>query len=169
MDGSCTINRPKRRKMTHRKCRTWRCGFTMPNDKDHCPNCGMPKGVWQRILTYLRFAPKHPNLRQAESEVWSTINSVRDELQRLTTLERDLTGYHKPKMNPTQKEALQKGKAHITRKAKPGLLRLKAIEAARWQNVGFRWSCASPTRARATPSWRRSTNSSTATPASARP
>ena len=120
--------------MTHRKCRTWRCGFTMPNDKDHCPNCGMPKGVRRRILTYLRFAPKHPNLRQAELEAWSSINSVRDELQQLTTLEGDLTGYHKPKMNPTQKEALQKGKAHIARKAKPGLLRLKAIEAARWQN-----------------------------------
>ncbi len=120
--------------MTHSKCRTWRCGFMMPNDKDHCPNCGMPKGVWRRILTHLTFASKHPNLRQAEFEAWSTINSVRDELQRLTTLERDLTGYHKPKMNPTQKEALQKGKAHITRKAKPGLQRLKSIEAARWQN-----------------------------------
>ena len=120
--------------MTHRKCRTWRCGFKIPNDKGHCPNCGMPKGVWRRILTYLRFAPKQPNLRQAELDAWSTINSVRDELQQLTTLEGDLTGYHKPKMNPAQKEALQKGKAHITRKAKPGLERLKAIEAARWQN-----------------------------------
>ncbi len=120
--------------MTHRKCRTWRCGFMIPNEKDHCPNCGMPKSLWRRILTYVRLAPEHPNLRQAELAAWSTINSARDELEKLTTLEGDLTGYHKPKMNPTQKEALQKGKAHITRKAKPGLLRLKAIEAARWQN-----------------------------------
>lgn len=49
-------------------------------------------------------------------------------------LEGDLTGFHKPKMSPAQKEALEKGRAHIARKAKPGLTRLKAIEAARWQN-----------------------------------
>ncbi len=58
----------------------------MPNDKDHCPNCGMPMGGWRRILTHLGFAPKHPNLRQAELEAWSAINSVRDELKQLTTL-----------------------------------------------------------------------------------
>lgn len=49
-------------------------------------------------------------------------------------LEGDLTGFHKPKMSPAQKEALEKGRAHIARKAKPGLTRLRAIEAARWQN-----------------------------------
>jgi hypothetical protein len=48
--------------------------------------------------------------------------------------EGDLTGFHKPKMSPPQKEALQKGRAHIARKVKPGLKRLKAIEVARWQN-----------------------------------
>ena len=119
---------------THRKCRTWRCHFKIPIDRDHCPDCGMPRGLWRRTVTYLRFVPKRPNLRQAEREAWSTINSARDELEKLTTLEGDLTGFHKPKMSPTQKEALQKGRAHIARKAKPGLARLKAIEAARWQN-----------------------------------
>ena len=63
--------------MTHRKCRTWRCGFKIPNGNDHCPNCGMPKSLWRRVLTYLGLAPKYPNLRQAELEAWSTINSAR--------------------------------------------------------------------------------------------
>ncbi|MCH7565373.1 MAG: hypothetical protein IH968_16290 [Gemmatimonadetes bacterium] len=120
--------------MKHRKCRTWRCGFKISDEKDHCPNCGMPKGLSRRMLTLLRLAPKYPNLRQAEREAWSTIDSARDELDKLTTLEGDLTGFHKPKLTPAQKEALQKGRAHIIRKAKPGLTRLKAIEAARWQN-----------------------------------
>ena len=120
--------------MKHRKCRMWRCGFKVSEDKDHCPNCGIPMGLLRRILTLLRLTPKHPNLRQAEREAWSSIDSVREELDKLVALEGDLTGFHKPKMSPGQKEALQKGRAHITRKAKPGLKRLKAIEAARWQN-----------------------------------
>jgi len=87
-----------------------------------------------RVARLLRLVPKHPNLRQAEREAWSTIDNARDELEKLTTLEGDLTGFHKPKMSPAQKEALQKGRVHVARKAKPGLKRLKAIEAARWQN-----------------------------------
>ena len=75
-----------------------------------------------------------PNLGQAEREAWATINAARDELEKITVLEGDLTGFHKPKMSPAQKEALEKGRAHIARKAKPGLTRLRAIEAARWQN-----------------------------------
>jgi len=78
--------------MKCRKCRTWRCGFKISDDKDHCPNCGMPRGPTRRILTFLRLAQKCPNLRQAEREAWPTIDSVRDELAKLTTLEGDLTG-----------------------------------------------------------------------------
>ena len=120
--------------MKHRKCRTWRCGFKLSEDKDHCPNCGISTRLLPRILTFLRLARRRPNLREAEREAWATIDSARKELDKLTTLEGDLTGFHKPKMSPAQKEAMQKGRAHITRKAKPGLMRLKAIEAARWQN-----------------------------------
>ncbi len=120
--------------MKHRKCLTWRCGYKLSKDKDYCPNCGIPTALSGRILTFLRLAAKQPNLREAEREAWNIINSARAELDKLTKLEGDLTGFHKPKMTPAQKEALQKGRAHITRKAKPGLMKLKAIEAARWQN-----------------------------------
>jgi hypothetical protein len=120
--------------MKHRKCRTWRCGFKLSVDKDHCPNCGMPRALLLWVSRLLRLAPKYPNLRETEREAWATIDSARDELAKLTTLEGDLTGFHKPKMSPAQKEALQKGRVHVARKAKPGLKRLKAIEAARWQN-----------------------------------
>ena len=120
--------------MKHRKCRTWRCSFKLSADRDRCPNCGIPTAWSGRFLTFLRLASKRPNLRQAEREAWSTIDSARQELDKLTALEGDLTGFHKPKMSPAKKKALQKGRAHITRKAKPGLKKLKAIEAARWQN-----------------------------------
>lgn len=120
--------------MKHRKCLTWRCGYKLSKDKDYCPNCGIPTALSGRILTFLRLAAKQPNLREAEREAWTIIDSARAELDKLTKLEGDLTGFHKPKMTPAQKEALQKGRAHITRKAKPGLMKLKAIEAARWQN-----------------------------------
>ena len=83
--------RPKSLEMKHRKCCTWRCGFKISDDKDHCPQCGMPKGPARRILTFLRLAQKYPNLRQAERDAWSTIDRARDELAKLTTLEGDLT------------------------------------------------------------------------------
>jgi hypothetical protein len=118
--------------MKHRKCLTWRCGYKLSEDKDYCPNCGIPTTLLGRILTFLRLAARQPNLREAEREAWAIIDGARGELDKLTKLEGDLTGFHKPKMTPAQKEALQKGRAHITRKAKPGLMKLKAIEAARW-------------------------------------
>jgi hypothetical protein len=119
---------------THTKCRTWRCGYQIPADRDHCPDCGIPRRLWGRLLTRVGLASKRPNLRHSEREAWKVIDAARDEMQKLVDLEGDLTGFHKPKMTDQQKEALGRAKAHIARKAFPGLERLKAIEAARWQN-----------------------------------
>ncbi len=120
--------------MTHRKCRTWRCGFQVPVEKDRCPNCGMPVALFAWLLALVRPGARHPNLRAAEAEAWSVIDSAREEFDKLVALEGDLTARHKPKMTEAQQEAIRKAREHIIRKAKPGLKRLKAIEVARWQN-----------------------------------
>jgi hypothetical protein len=86
------------------------------------------------LLTHLRLAARHPNLRQAEREAWAVIDAARDEFAKLAAVEGDLTGRHKPKLTDAQRAALQKGKSLVARKAKPGLARLKEIEVARWQN-----------------------------------
>jgi hypothetical protein len=57
---------------------------------------------------------------------------VQSEWQKLATLRRDLTGYHKPKMTPDQRAAIAKGEDQISRKAQPALQRLNGIEVARW-------------------------------------
>lgn len=121
--------------MTHAKCRTLRCGFQIPVEKDHCPNCGIPRGLVGRLLVRIGLYARRPNLRQAEKEAWEVINAANDEMKKLVDLEGDLTGFHKPKMSDKQKDALATAKSHIAKKAFPGLKRLKAIEAARWQNA----------------------------------
>ena len=119
---------------THVKCRTLRCGFQIPIQKDHCPGCGMPRSWVARVLTHLGARQRQPNLRQAEAEAWAVVKGANAELTRILSLEDELTGYHKPKMSPQQREAIDRAKAHIVEKAKPGLRQLKAIEVARWQN-----------------------------------
>ena len=86
------------------------------------------------LLTFLRIFKRRPNLRQSEQGAWSVINAARDEYSKLTEVEGDLTGRHKPRLTDAQKDALHKGKTLLIRKAKPGLARLKAIEVVRWQN-----------------------------------
>ncbi|MGY8799268.1 MAG: hypothetical protein ACKVG4_10865 [Longimicrobiales bacterium] len=58
------------------------------------------------LLTHLRLAGRHPNLREAEREAWGVINSARDELAKIAEVEGDLTGRHKPKLTDAQKAAL---------------------------------------------------------------
>ena len=87
---------------------------------------------------------------------------MREEWQKLATLQGDLTGDHKPKMTPEQKAAIEKGEEQISRKAQPALQRLKEIEVARWQNGWIRLPRVSQTRTSVTPNWRGSTRSSTA-------
>ena len=120
--------------MGYRKCRSWRCGFNIAQDKRHCPGCGFPAGLWARVMVHLRLARKGPSLRPLEAELWRVIDKAKNEWQKLATLESDLTGFHKPKMPPEQKAAIDKGKAQITRKVQPALQQLKEIEVARWQN-----------------------------------
>ena len=119
----------------YRKCRSWRCNFNISADKEYCPGCGFPRGLWRRVLVHLRIAPRGPSLRPAEAEVWKVIDKVQGEWLKLATLEGDLTGYHKPKLTPEQKAAIEKGEKQISRKAQPALQRLKEIEVARWQNA----------------------------------
>jgi hypothetical protein len=118
----------------YRRCRTWRCDFNIPIGKEFCPGCGLPTRLWRRVLVHLRIARRRPSLRPAEAEVWKLINQVQKEWQKLANLEGDLTGYHKPKMTPEQRAAIEKGEDQISRKAQPALQRLKEIEVARWQN-----------------------------------
>ena len=120
--------------MGYKKCRSWRCGFNISTGKEHCPGCGFPTSLWGRVLVHLRIAPRAPSLRPAEAEVWKVIDKAQDEWQKLATLQGDLTGYHKPKMTPEQRAAIEKGEEQISRKAQPALQRLKEIEVARWQN-----------------------------------
>lgn len=120
--------------MGYKKCRTWRCGFNISTGKQHCPGCGFPPSLWGRLLVHLRIAPRGPSLRPVEAELWKVIDKAKAEWQKLATLEGDLTGYHKPKMPPEQRAAIEKGKQQITRKVQPALKRLKEIEVARWQN-----------------------------------
>ena len=122
--------------MGYRKCRRWGCDFNVSVGKEYCPGCGFPRTLWRRVLVYLRIAPRGPSLRPAEAEAWKIINKAQDEWQKLATLEGDLTGYHKPKLTPEQKAAIEKGEEQISRKAQAALQRLKEIEVARWQN---RW------------------------------
>ena len=121
--------------MGYRKCRRWGCDFNISADKEYCPGCGFPRGLWRRVLVYLRIAPRGPSLRPAEAEVWKVIDKAQREWQKLATLEGDLTGYHKPKLTPEQRAAIEKGEEQISRKAQPALQRLKEIEVARWQNA----------------------------------
>ncbi len=123
--------------MNYRRCRTWRCDFNISNGKKHCAGCGFPTTLWGRVLVHLRISSRGPSLRPAEVEVWRIIDKSRDEWQKLVTLEGELTGYHKPKMTPEQKAAIEKAEEQISRKAQPALQRLKEIEVARWQNA---WS-----------------------------
>jgi len=123
--------------MGYRKCRSWRCDFNISAGKHYCPGCGFPTSLWGRVLVYLRIAPRQPSLRPAEAELWRVIDKAQAEWQKLETLAGDLTGYHKPKMTPEQKAAIEKGEEQISRKAQPALQRLKEIEVARWQNA---WS-----------------------------
>ena len=120
--------------MGYRRCRTWRCGFNIPIGKGYCPGCGLPTSLWRRLLVHLRMASRSRSLRPAEAQVWKLINKVQREWQKLATLEGDLTGYHKPKMTPEQRAAIEKGGERISQKAQPALQRLKEIEVARWQN-----------------------------------
>ncbi len=120
--------------MGHTKCRSWRCDFNISTGKESCPGCGFPTGLWRRVLVHLRIASKGPSLRSAEAEAWKAIDKAQEEWQKLATLQGDLTGYHKPKMTPEQKAAIEKGEGQISRKAQPALQRLKKIEVARWQN-----------------------------------
>ena len=94
--------------MGYKKCRSWRCGFNISTGKEHCPGCGFPTSLWGRVLVHLRIAPRGPSLRPAEAEVWKVIDKAQDEWQKLATLQGDLTGYHKPKMTPEQRAALNK-------------------------------------------------------------
>ena len=120
--------------MGYRRCRSWRCDFNIPIGKNCCPGCGFPTSLWGRVLVHLRIASHGRSLRPAEAEVWKLIDKVQEEWQKLATLEGDLTGYHKPKMTPEQRAAMEKGEEQISRKAQPALQRLKEIEVARWQN-----------------------------------
>ena len=120
----------------YRKCSRWGCDFNITADKEHCPGCGFPRKLWRRVLVYLGIAERGRSLRPAEAEAWKVIDKARDEWQKLATLEGDLTGYHKPKLTPEQKAAIERGEAQISRKAQAALKRLKEIEVARWQN---RW------------------------------
>ena len=120
--------------MGYKKCRTWRCGFNISTGKRHCPGCGFPTSLAGRLLVHLRLARRGPSLRPLEVEIWKVINKANDEWQKLATLEGDLTGYHKPKMPPEQKAAIEKGKSKIRRKVQPALQQLKEVEVARWQN-----------------------------------
>ena len=120
--------------MGYRKCRRWRCDFNISRGKAYCPGCGFPTSLWGRALVHLRIAPRGPSLRGAEAEVWKVIDKTQEEWQKLATLEGDLTGYHKPKLTPEQRAAIEKGGDQISRKAQPALRRLKEIETARWQN-----------------------------------
>ena len=103
----------------------------------------------QGLLSWLR-APDEPvgsraRIRQnrsagaipapGEAEVWKIIDKAQEEWQKLATLQGELTGYHKPKLTPEQKAAIEKGEEQISRKAQPALQRLKEIEVARWQNA----------------------------------
>ncbi len=119
----------------YRKCRHWGCDFNISAGKEYCPGCGLPRGLWRRVLVYLRIAQRGPSLRPAEAEVWKIIDKAQGEWQKLATLEGDLTGYHKPKLTPEQRDAIEKGEEHISRKAQAALQRLKEIEVARWQNA----------------------------------
>ncbi len=119
----------------YRKCSRWGCDFNIVAGKETCPGCGFPRKFWRRVLVYLRIAPRAPSLRPAEAEVWKIIDKAQDEWQKLATLEGDLTGYHKPKLTPEQKAAIEKGEQQISRKAQTALQRLKEIEVARWQNA----------------------------------
>ena len=120
--------------MGYKKCRSWRCDFSISTGKEYCPGCGFPTRVWGRVLVHLRIAPRGPSLRPAEAEAWKVIDKTQREWQKLATLEGDLTGYHKPKLTPEQKAAIEKGEEQIGRKAQTALQRLKEIEVARWQN-----------------------------------
>ncbi len=120
--------------MGYRRCRSWRCDFNISTGKEYCPGCGFPTTLWGRVLVHLRIVRRSPSLRPAEVEVWKIIDQVQKEWQKLATLEGDLTGFHKPKMTPEQKAAIEKGEDQISRKAQPALQRLKEIEVARWQN-----------------------------------
>ena len=120
--------------MGYRKCRGWRCDFNISMGKEYCPGCGLPVRLWGRVLVRLKIARRRPSLRASEAEVWKIIGKVQEEWQKLATLQGDLTGYHKPKMTPEQKAAIEKGEEQISRKAQPALQRLKQIEVARWQN-----------------------------------
>ncbi len=118
----------------YRRCRSWRCDFNISTGKEYCPGCGLPTGLWGRVLVHLRIARRRPSLRPAEAEVWRVIDKAQDEWQKLATLAGDLTGYHKPKLTPEQKAAIEKGEEQISRKAQAALQRLKEIEVAHWQN-----------------------------------
>jgi len=120
--------------MGYRRCRSWRCDFNISTGKEYCPGCGFPTTLWGRVLVHLRIVRRSPSLRPAEVEVWKIIDGVQKEWQKLATLEGDLTGFHKPKMTPEQKAAIEQGEDQISRKAQPALQRLKEIEVARWQN-----------------------------------
>ncbi len=120
--------------MGYRKCRGWRCDFNIPTGRDHCPGCGLPTSLWRRALAYIRIAPRGPSLRSAEAEVWKILDKAQKEWQKLADLEGELTGYHKPKMTPEQRAAIEKGEGLIGRRIQPSLRRLKEIEVARWQN-----------------------------------
>ena len=120
--------------MGYRRCRRWGCDFNISAGKETCPGCGFPQRFWHRLLVHLRIAPRGPSLGPAEAEVRKIIDKVQNEWQKLATLEGDLTGYHKPKLTPEQKAAIERGEKQISRKAQPALQRLKEIEVARWQN-----------------------------------
>ena len=122
--------------MGYRRCRSWRCDFNISTGKEYCPGCGFPTTLWGRVLVHLRVARRRPSLRPAEVEAWRVIDKTQDEWQKLATLQGDLTGYHKPKLTPEQKAAIEKGEEKISGKAQPALQHLKQIEVARWQN---RW------------------------------
>ncbi len=123
------------RAIGYRKCHAWGCDFNISAGKEYCPGCGFPRGLWGRVLVYLRITPRGRSLRPAEAEAWKVIDKAQAEWQKLATLSGDLTGYHKPKMTPEQKAAIEKGEAQISRKAQAALQRLKEIEVARWQNA----------------------------------
>jgi len=121
--------------MAYSKCRSWGCDFNISAGKKYCPGCGIPVKLWSRLLVRLRIGRRQPSLHASEVEVWRLLDKVQKEWQKLANLQGDLTGYHKPKMTPEQKEAIAKGEEQISRKAQPTLQRLKQIEVARWQNV----------------------------------
>jgi hypothetical protein len=118
----------------YRRCRHWGCDFNIAVGKETCPGCGFPLKLWRRVLVHLRIVSRGPSLRPAEAEVWKIIDKAQNEWQKLAKLEGDLTGYHKPKLTPEQRAAIEKGEEQISRKAQGALQRLKEIEVARWQN-----------------------------------